>query len=256
MDVSDYERLIELAAKGLAERDNHPMPKSVTTPEAFYEVMARAALVAIGLRELLEEVEVTRAQQELRIPDEAPTCTVNASTATTLDDALPDAHQYTLNAPEAKHNAWEDGGFDARSHFERATLKAENTRLRRKWATTAKEHLIELTAAVECLREVFHVEQVVPSEEDEQVASELVAACGSLSGWLGSTRVPRGLAKAEGELGAAAGVYLNAAIVFRNLKDAEGNQRHARSDACAMLMEQGDHHVDAFVAALAKKLSL
>ena len=32
--VSDYEWLVELAAKGMAERDNHPMPKSVTTPEA------------------------------------------------------------------------------------------------------------------------------------------------------------------------------------------------------------------------------
>jgi hypothetical protein len=37
--VSDYEWLVELAAKGLAERDNHLMPKSVTTPEAFYEGM-------------------------------------------------------------------------------------------------------------------------------------------------------------------------------------------------------------------------
>ena len=43
--MSDYEWLVELAAKGMAERDNHPMPKSVTTPEAFYEVMARAPLM-------------------------------------------------------------------------------------------------------------------------------------------------------------------------------------------------------------------
>ena len=35
LGVSDYEWLVELAAKGMAERDNHPMPKSVTTPEAF-----------------------------------------------------------------------------------------------------------------------------------------------------------------------------------------------------------------------------
>ena len=52
--VSDYEWLVELAAKGMAERDNHPMPKSVTTPEAFYEVMARAALDAADIPALLE----------------------------------------------------------------------------------------------------------------------------------------------------------------------------------------------------------
>jgi hypothetical protein len=65
----DYEWLVELAAKGLAERDNHAMPKSVTTPEAFYEVMARAALDAIGLPALLERV--ARAERKLRTTDEA-----------------------------------------------------------------------------------------------------------------------------------------------------------------------------------------
>ena len=65
----DYQWLVEVAAKGLAERDNHPMPKSVTTPEAFYEVMARAALDAIGLPALLERV--ARAERKLRTNDEA-----------------------------------------------------------------------------------------------------------------------------------------------------------------------------------------
>ena len=69
MFTQDYEWLVELAAKGLAERDNHPMPKSVTTPEAFYEVMARAALDAIGLPALLERV--ARAERKLRTTDEA-----------------------------------------------------------------------------------------------------------------------------------------------------------------------------------------
>ena len=67
--VSDYEWLVELAAKGLAERDKHRMPKSVTTPEAFYEVMARAALDAIGLPALLERV--ARAERDLDITQEA-----------------------------------------------------------------------------------------------------------------------------------------------------------------------------------------
>ena len=61
--MSDYEWQVQLAAKGLHERDNHPMPKSVTTRDAFYEVMAGAALDAIDLRALLERV--ARAEREL-----------------------------------------------------------------------------------------------------------------------------------------------------------------------------------------------
>jgi len=67
--VSDYEWQVKLAAKGMAERDNHPMPKSVTTPEAFYEVVAGAALDAIDLRTLLNRM--TRAERELEIIQDA-----------------------------------------------------------------------------------------------------------------------------------------------------------------------------------------
>jgi hypothetical protein len=67
--VSDYEWHVQLAAKGMAERDNHPMPKSVTTPEAFYEVMAAAALDFAGFPALLERV--ARAERELEIIEEA-----------------------------------------------------------------------------------------------------------------------------------------------------------------------------------------
>ena len=63
MIVSDYEWMVQLAAKGIRERDNHPMPPSVTTAEAFYEVMAGAALDGIDLRALLERL--ARAEQEL-----------------------------------------------------------------------------------------------------------------------------------------------------------------------------------------------
>ena len=65
----DYKQQVKLATKGLAERDNQPMPKSVTTPEAFYEVMATAVLDAIDLPALLERV--TRAERELEIIQEA-----------------------------------------------------------------------------------------------------------------------------------------------------------------------------------------
>jgi hypothetical protein len=52
VSTSDFARYVEVAAKGMAERDSHPMPESVTTPEAFYKVMAAAALEAIGPRAL------------------------------------------------------------------------------------------------------------------------------------------------------------------------------------------------------------
>jgi hypothetical protein len=125
---------------------------------------------------------------------------------------------------------------------------------RRIWASTAQEYLVAVTEAVDHLRELFEMELETPPETDEAVASQVVTACGSLSGWLNSSHAPRGFAKAGGELGAAAGVYRNAAVAFRSLADVDGDQRQARSTACATLLEQGDHHVEIFVAALAKKL--
>jgi hypothetical protein len=125
---------------------------------------------------------------------------------------------------------------------------------RREWASLALEYLSALTETVDRLREAFRTEKESPSETNEAVASQVVSACGELSSWLRSSHAPRGLAKAGGELGAAAGVYRNAAVAFRSLAEAEGMQRQARSNACATLLEQGDHHVEVFVAALAKKL--
>ncbi len=254
--MSEYERLVELAAKGLAERDNHAMPKSVTTPEDFYEIMAGAALDAIGLRELLEEVEVARAQQDLTIPDEAPSGPLNADAPAARSDEPPDASLYAPNAPAATRSLWEDGAYYAGSQLEREPRKVEIIHFRRRWATTAEEHLNVVTAAVADLRKVLAVDAEMLFDVDADIASKVVVACGSLEGWLGGTRAPRGLAKAEGELGAAAGVYRNAAIVFGKLKDVEGYQRHTRSNACALLLGQGDDHVDAFVVAVEKKLSL
>ena len=63
--MSDYEWHVQLAAKGMAARDSHPMPNSVKTPEAFYEVMAGAALDAIGLRDLLDRLERAERDREM-----------------------------------------------------------------------------------------------------------------------------------------------------------------------------------------------
>jgi hypothetical protein len=111
-----------------------------------------------------------------------------------------------------------------------------------------------VTASVDRLRDAFWTEGEGPSETNEAIASQVVSACGELSSWLRSSHAPRGFAKAGGELGAAAGVYRNAAVAFKSLADADGDQREARANACATLLEQGDDHVEIFAAALAKKL--
>src|ERR1700722_6519159 len=123
----------------------------------------------------------------------------------------------------------------------------------RQWASTAQDYLVAVTQAVDGLRGVFQADRETTSEADEAVASHVVSACSDLNDWLRSGHAPRGFAKAGGELGAAAGVYRNAAVAFKSLADTDGDQREARSNACAMLLEQGDHHVETFVAALAKK---
>ena len=128
--VSDYESLVELAAKGMAERDNHPMPPSVTTPEAFYEVMARAALDAIGLQTLLEEL--ARAEQDLNDPDDRPRLADSTDAATTLPEEPSASPRFVLNVPPSTRIAHENGGRGAPSRRERATGKAQNARLRRK----------------------------------------------------------------------------------------------------------------------------
>lgn len=125
---------------------------------------------------------------------------------------------------------------------------------RRKWASAAQDYLVAVTQAVDNLREFFLAEPETSSETDEAIASQVVSACTNLNEWLRSGHAPRGFAKAGGELGAAAGVYRNAAVAFKSLTDVDGDQREARANACATLLEQGDHHVETFVAALAKKL--
>lgn len=94
ISASEFEWHVTLAAKGMAERDRFPMPKSVTTPEAFYEIMAGAALEATGLRALIERA--TRAERELDLIRAAlRQSEVKAETARhrigTADDATPDS---------------------------------------------------------------------------------------------------------------------------------------------------------------------
>jgi len=128
--VSDYEWLVELAAKGMAERDNHPMPRSVTTPGAFYEIMARAALDAIGVQTLLDEL--AQAEQELKRADEGSDLAVHADSATTLPEEPSDSSEYVLNVPPVTRIGYENGALDTPNRREQGTRKAENAHLRSK----------------------------------------------------------------------------------------------------------------------------
>jgi hypothetical protein len=126
--MSDYESLVDLAAKGMAERDHHPMPKSVTTPEAFYEIMARAALEAMGLQTLLEEV--ARAEQELRNADEGSNLAFHADTTTPPEDPSV-FFRYEPSEPPAQRMGYESRVGAAPSRVEGERRRAENARLRR-----------------------------------------------------------------------------------------------------------------------------
>ena len=124
---------------------------------------------------------------------------------------------------------------------------------RREWAAAALDHLAAVTEAVDALRTAFDTlgdEQTPPSDD----ADGVVEACIGLATWLDAFKAPRGLGKAGGELGAAAGVFRNAAFTYRSLGDADDEARLARLTACAMMLEQGDGHVDAFRALVAKKV--
>lgn len=83
----DYEWHVELAAKGLAQRDSYPMPPSITEPKEFYEIMAGAALDATGLPFLLERA--VRAERSLEV----------------IQDAL---RQADVNVQNARHLAMTD----------------------------------------------------------------------------------------------------------------------------------------------------
>ena len=133
--MSDYEWLVELAAKALAQRDTYPMPASVSTPEAFYEVMARAALDAIGLRTLLEEV--ARHEDDLKLDSDPPEEDVDPPAEAVADDtgiALPTEPVCSSAYAQVPVTAPRDLGgeeCDTGPASERTPRKVENARLTR-----------------------------------------------------------------------------------------------------------------------------
>ena len=77
-------------------------------------------------------------------------------------------------------------------------------------------------------------------------ASHLVAACDALLEWLADAPAPNGRGDAEAELRALAGCCATLPTRFAAWPTPSPGQLPARTEACAAMLEQGQHHVDAF----------
>jgi hypothetical protein len=126
---------------------------------------------------------------------------------------------------------------------------------KRQWLEGAVEQVQPLIDAAALLRSALNQAPTASVGRNDMQSAEVLSAATSLLRWLEAPRAPRGLRKAEAELGATAGVYRNAAVAFSSLADAGPDQHTARSVACVRLLDQGDHHVDLFMAIVDKKRS-
>ena len=120
--------------------------------------------------------------------------------------------------------------------------------LGRTWVAGARSHLAPVLEAVFGLQAAFGSDADSAQAETANPASRLIAACAILLEWLQASAAPRGYEAAEAELGAAVGVFRNAAFAFRGLDEAGPEQHAARAQACQSLLVQGEHHVDSFLA--------
>jgi hypothetical protein len=127
---------------------------------------------------------------------------------------------------------------------------------RRQWAGSAQERLTTLVQAVTILRRAFEGGPGSDLGDVADPSEEVVRSCDQLASWLAGAKAPRGLGKAEGELGAAAGVFRNAAFIYRSLGDAGEEARSARTAAFAKALDAGDDLVRAFLATLAKRVPI
>ena len=122
---------------------------------------------------------------------------------------------------------------------------------RRRWADGAEKHLAALGAAARSLRDAFETAAETSAAPGTDPASLVVDSCAALASWLAGAPAPRGVGKAAAELGAAAGVYRNAAVAYRSLADTDTEAREARQAACAAMLDQGDLHIEVSAALLA-----
>ena len=122
----------------------------------------------------------------------------------------------------------------------------------RVWATCARARLEAVTVAVGALRS--ELDALVAGQESRRRHSsdQVISACNTLADWLARSTAPRRLRRADGELGAAAGVYRNAAFVFRSLID-WGQRSEGPVSTLPAMLRQDDGHVQAFLAIVASR---
>jgi len=119
---------------------------------------------------------------------------------------------------------------------------------RREWAAAAHTRLGPVLGAASRLRLAFDTATDPSPVSAGDPAAELIAACADLLQWLHDSPAPSGHGQAAAELGAAAGVFRNAAFAFRSLDEAGPDQHAARAEACASMLVQGEHHINTFLA--------
>lgn len=122
---------------------------------------------------------------------------------------------------------------------------------RRRWAASAETHLAGVADAARRLRRAFEAGADTQLVDGSDPAASIQDACAVLVGWLATSPAPRGLRRAGAELGAAAGVYRNAAVAFRGVAEREAGSTEALRAACSSMLDQGDHHVAAFASLVA-----
>lgn len=118
---------------------------------------------------------------------------------------------------------------------------------RREWAAAARTRLGPVLGAACRLRLAFDTATAPFQVSMGDPAAELTAACADLLQWLHDSPAPSGHGQARAELGAAAGVFRNAAFAFRSLDEAGPGQHAARAEACASMLVQREHHIDTFL---------
>jgi hypothetical protein len=142
---------------------------------------------------------------------------------------------------------------DPRPAYSLPVPPSQDQEEKRRWTDGALERLRSLTGAAAPLREAFESGARLDPDLCVHVTSPVLGASAATTQWLEGSRAPRGLRRAEAELGATAGVYRNAAVAFTSLADADPGQLARRRAACLRLLDQGEHHVELFYSVVRNK---
>jgi hypothetical protein len=84
-----------------------------------------------------------------------------------------------------------------------------------------------------------------PQMANGDPGSDLIAVCADVLRWFQNSPPPRGYEEAAAELGAALGVFRNAAFGFRSLAGASPNRYATRAQGCKAMLDQGEQHTHA-----------